>query len=264
VKKTIARTAGRWPRRMTAVALAGTLWLGACTTAPTAAPRAQYSAQQMEIMRLTMISMMQRDDFVEGSTGVKRGEPVFPAVKSSLGVLYSDPVILEWIVAQMQRDRTAFGREWGRVTARGFHSVDDATAMKLLMPIARAAGRMSESECKAMQERKSSGGADPFMAMLRAMQPHEVSEFFDGMHSAVLAGIRGDAPRPASTPAQIAQALSAGLVVALKSDFRKDNCGDMARTAVMLEQASPQDRTHLLNHALNASGLTLASASSGR
>jgi hypothetical protein len=248
-----------WPRMAVLAALTGSLWLGACsTTAPKATaspPPAQMSSQQLETVRLTMISMMQRDEFVEGITGMKRDEPVFPAVKSSLGVMYSDPVILEWIVAQMQRDRAGFTAEWTRITARGFRSVDDPTAMKLLMPIARAAGRMSAAECQAMEARKTGDKkTDSFMLMLRAMQPYEVSEFFDGMRIAVLGGIRGAAPRPASTPAQVAQALSSGIIATMKVDSRKDSCGEMARTAVMLESASPQDRTHLLTHALSSAG----------
>jgi hypothetical protein len=245
-----------WPRVATLAALTGALWLGGCA-APTPPPsQAQQKAQQMEVMRLTMISTMQRDEFVEGITSMKRDEPVFPAVKSSLGVMFSDPVIVDWIVGQVQRDRAGFSREWVGVTTRGFLSIDDATALKLLMPISYAAGRMSAAECQAIESKKTKDkSSDSFMAMLRAMKPHEVNDFFDGMRTAVVAGIRGAPLRPVSTPAQTAQALSAGTVATMNLDLRKDSCGDMARVAVMLDKASPQDRTHLLNYALTSAGL---------
>lgn len=246
-------------RRVAAITvLAGVLCLGACTTAPTP-PQQQAAAmrqQQAEVLRATLAAAAQRDDFIEGFTSLRRSEPVFPAVKSSFANLFGDAVIVDWMVAQMIRDRSAFEREWGRVAASGMMAVDDATALKLMMPIAQAGGRMSASECQAMNARKASGKkGDEFFAMLRSMRPEEVNDFFEGMRLALRAGIRGDAPRPVSTPVQIAQALTSAAVAGLQLDTRGDSCGDMQRMASALDKASPQERTHMLNFMLSAAGL---------
>lgn len=50
----------------------------------------------------------------------------------------------------------------------------------------------------------------------------------------------------------------------MNSDLRKDSCGDMARVAVMLDKASPQDRTHLLNYALASAGLVALTQTASR
>ncbi len=252
--------AWRWVALATAAA--GALCLGGCSTAPpqpqpppAAAPQSAQE-QQAAMMRAMFASATQRDDFVEGITGMRRDEPVFPAVKSSLASVFGDPVIVDWMIEQMTRDRAGFEREWGRVAARGMMAVDDATALKLVMPIVKASARMSAAECQAMAARKTSGKkGGEFFAMLRTMEAEEVRDFFEGMRRAVRAGIRGDAPRPASTQAQMASALTSAAVSGMKVNARSDSCGDMLRVATALDKATPQDRTHILNYMLSAAGL---------
>ncbi len=243
-----------WMPRVAAV----TMLVCAFTMAGCSTPsQTQGSAQQAEVLRLTLRGSLQRDEHIENITGVQRNTVQFPVVKSSVNKLYADPVVEAWVIAGLQRDPKNFMRDWGAVAARGLRSIDDATALKYIVAFSKPMGRLSASECATFEAQlKAKGKADEF-ARVRVMQPPEIVDFFDAMTVAMRAGINNATPRAVSSPAAVATALvSAG--AAMGDNGRNDSCALQAGVASALEKASLVDRTHLINFILNAAASAMA------
>lgn len=64
------------------------------------AGRAVERLQQREVLRGYVIAMTQRDELYEAFSGMRRGEPMFDAARESIGSIYRDPVVLDWMIDQ--------------------------------------------------------------------------------------------------------------------------------------------------------------------
>jgi hypothetical protein len=243
-----------------------TLWLAlalsACTTTPDAsvpqvAAITDARTQQREAMRSYVIAMTQRDELYESFSGLRRGDPMFAAAKESIGSLYRDPVVMDWMIDQLGQDRSAFAQRFGAVVVEGFARANDDAAWKMLRPVGAALGRLDAAQCSAYQAeaRGSSGARGAAMtALVRRMQPAELSEFFDGFRLALRAGIEHQPLRPVASSAQVAAALasvSGGNVV----PGAMNECSAALVAANAVQNANGDTRSHLLSVMLATAGL---------
>jgi hypothetical protein len=238
------------------------LALGGCSTAPTATAQASAApadprAQQREVLRGYVIAMTQRDELYESFSGLHRGEPMFEPAKQSIGNVYRDPVVMDWMIDQLGQDRTGFVQRFGAVMVEGFARADDNAAWKMLHPVGTALGRLDAAQCSAYQAetRGGAGGKGASMtALVRRMQPAELSEFFDGFRLALRAGIQRHPMRPMASSAQVAAALaSVPASVSLSAGMNECSAVQVAMNAV--QNANGDTRSHLLSVMMASAGL---------
>jgi hypothetical protein len=240
------------------------LVLSACGSAPTqsaatAATPTDAAEQQREVLRGYVIAMTQRDELYESFSGMRRGEPMFAAAKESIGSIYRDPVVLDWMIDQFAQDRAGFGRRFGSVMMEGFARADDEAAWKMLRPVGMALGRLDAQQCAAYQaETRSSAGARgaSMSALVRRMQPAELNEFFDGFRLALRAGIRQEPLRPMASRTQVAAALaSISQSVPLGVGATMNECSAVFAATNAVHNARGDTRSHLLSVMLASAGL---------
>jgi hypothetical protein len=235
--------------------------LSACGSAPTqpepAAP-VDASAQQREVLRGYVIAMTQRDELYESFSGMRRGEPMFAAAKESIGNIYRDPVVLDWMIDQFAQDRANFTRRFGSVMLEGFARADDEAAWKMLRPVGMALGRLDAQQCAAYQaETRSTAGTRgaSMSALVRRMEPAELNEFFDGFRLALRAGIQREPLRPMASRQQVAAALASipqNLPMGLGA---LNECSAVFAATQAVQNARGDTRTHLLSVMLASAGL---------
>jgi hypothetical protein len=239
------------------------LGLGACGSAPTqpaasAAAPADANAQQREVLRGYVIAMTQRDELYEAFSGMRRGEPMFTAAKESIGNMYRDPVVLDWMVDQFAQDRAGFAKRFGSVMMEGFARANDDAAWKMLRPVGTALGRLDAQQCAAYQAetRNTSGVRGASMsALVRRMQPSELNEFFDGFRLALRAGIQRDPLRPMASSTQVAAALASipqNMPIGVGT---MNECSAVAAATYAVQNANGDTRSHLLSVMLASAGL---------
>jgi len=243
-------------------ALLVVLALAACGTAPTqpaaattAAP-ADARAQQREVLRGYVIAMTERDELYESFSGLRRGDPMFAAAKQSIGAVYRDPVVMDWMIDQLGQDRSAFVQRFGTVIIEGFARANDDAAWKMLRPVGAALGRLDAAQCTAYKAETAgaAGGRGASMtALVRRMQPAELNEFFDGFRLALRAGIERAPLRPTASSAQVAAALATVSSGVPAGAVNECTAAQMAATAV--QNANGETRTHLLSVMLASAGL---------
>jgi hypothetical protein len=254
-----------WIRSVALAALC-VLSLGACTTPPgsaqqtiQAAAPVDARAQQREMMRGYVIAMTQRDDLYESFSGLRRGEPMFAAAKESIGSVYRDPVVLDWMVDQLGQDRNGFGQRFGNVMMEGFARANDEAAWKMLRPVGAALGRLDPAQCGAYQAetRGAAGGRGASMtALVRRMQPAELNEFFDGFRLALRAGIERQPLRPMASSAQVAAALASVPAAAnITAGSTMNECSAVLVATNAVQNANGDTRSHLLSVMLASAGL---------
>jgi hypothetical protein len=239
------------------------LVLGACGTAPTqeaqsAAALADPAAQQREVLRGYVIAMTQRDELYESFSGMRRGEPMFDAVKQSIGNIYRDPVVLDWMIDQFAQDRAGFGKRFGNVMMEGFARANDDAAWKMLRPVGMALGRLDAGQCAAyMAESRGGAGArgTSMTALVRRMDPAELNEFFDGFRLALRAGIQRDPMRPMASSAQVAAALASMPNSMPLSAAAMNECSAVHMATQAVQNARGDTRSHLLSVMLASAGL---------
>ncbi len=244
------------------VALMLALALAACGSAPTqpdanAAAPADARAQQREVLRGYVIAMTERDELYESFSGMRRGEPMFAAAKESIGSIYRDPVVLDWMIDQFAQDRAGLGRRFGSVMMEGFARADDEAAWKMLRPVGMALGRLDAQQCAAYQAETRSAGARgaSMSALVRRMEPAELNEFFDGFRLALRAGIQREPLRPMASRAQLAAAL-ASIPQSLPSNLGAMNeCSAVLIATHAVQNAHGDTRSHLLSVMLASAGL---------
>jgi hypothetical protein len=254
--------AGPIRRAGTAVTLLLALVLGACSSTPTqpgasAAAPADPAAQQREVLRGYVIAMTQRDELYESFSGMRRGEPMFEAAKESIGNIYRDPVVLDWMIDQFAQDRAGFAKRFGGVMMEGFARADDEAAWKMLRPVGMALGRLDAQQCAAYQaETRSTGARGASMsALVRRMQPAELNEFFDGFRLALRAGIQREPLRPMASRQQVAAALASipqGLPMGVGT---MNECSAVFVATNAVQNARGDTRSHLLSVMLASAGL---------
>jgi len=243
------------------------LTLSACGSAPTstdATVTAQESAavsdprtQQREVLRSYVVAMTQRDDVYESFSGLRRGEPMFEAAKQSIGNVYRDPVVMDWMVDQLGQDRNGFAQRFGSVMIEGFARADDNAAWKMLRPVGNALGRLDAAQCSAYQA-ETRGGAGvngaSMTALVRRMQPTELNEFFDGFRLALRAGIQRQPMRPIASTAQVAAALAS---VSTPANFNAgmNECSAVKVAMSAVQNSNGETRSHLLSVMLASAGI---------
>ncbi len=252
-------------RAGTAGMLLVALALGACSTVPdaptasAAAPR-DANAQQREVLRGYVIAMTQRDELYENFSGMRRGEPMFAAAKQSIGSVYRDPVVMDWMIDQLAQDRAGFAKRFGAVMMEGFARANDDAAWKMLRPVGSALGRLDAAQCAAyVAETRGTGGARgaSMTALVRRMQPAELNEFFDGFRLALRAGIQREPLRPMASSAQVAAALASvpgSMPLATAASMNECSAVQIATQAV--HNARGDTRSHLLSVMLASAGLS--------
>jgi hypothetical protein len=231
------------------------LVLAACSTAP--APQADARSQQREVLRGHVVAMTQRDELYESFSGLRRNDPMFGAAKDSISAVYRDPVVLDWMIDQLDEDRGAFVQRFGNVIIEGFARANDDAAWKMLRPVGAALGRLDAVQCSAYKAESNgaAGGRGASMtALVRRMQPAELNEFFDGFRLALRAGIERAPLRPAANTAQVAMALAtvAGNTMP-PGAMTECSAAQIAANAVL--GASGDTRSHLLSVMLVSAGL---------
>ena len=239
------------------------LLLGACGSAPTqpastAQPAADANAQQRETLRGYVIAMTQRDELYESFSGMRRGEPMFAAAKESIGNVYRDPVVLDWMVDQISQDRAGFAKRFGSVMMEGFARANDDAAWKMLRPVGTALGRLDAAQCAAYvaETRGSSGARGASMsALVRRMQPSELNEFFDGFRLALRAGIQREPLRPMASSAQVAAALASVPNSVPMASGSMNECSAVLVATHAVQSARGDTRSHLLSVMLASAGL---------
>src|SRR5687768_2330003 len=215
-RRSVSMNASPARRAAAATMMLLALVLSACGSAPTqpaasaAAAPADANAQQREVLRGYVIAMTQRDELYETFSGMRRGEPMFAAAKESIGNVYRDPVVMDWMIDQLAQDRAGFAKRFGSVMLDGFARANDDAARNMLRPVGTALGRLDATQCAAyVAETRGAGARGASMsALVRRMQPAELNEFFDGFRLALRAGIQREPLRPMATSAQVAAALA--------------------------------------------------------
>jgi hypothetical protein len=243
-------------------ALSLALVLGACGTAPTqpssssAAP-ADPAAQQREVLRGYVTAMTQRDELYESFSGMRRGEPMFAAAKESIGNVYRDPVVMDWMIDQLAQDRAGFAKRFGSVMMEGFARANDDAAWKMLRPVGTALGRLDATQCAAyVAETRNAGGRGASMsALVRRMQPAELNEFFDGFRMALRAGIQREPLRPMASSAQVAAALASVPSSMPLAGGSMNECSSVQIATQAVQNARGDTRSHLLSVMLASAGL---------
>jgi len=240
------------------------LVLSACGSAPTqpaasaAAAPADANAQQREVLRGYVIAMTQRDELYEAFSGMRRGEPMFTAAKESIGNMYRDPVVLDWMIDQMAQDRTGFAKRFGNVMMEGFARANDDAAWKMLRPVGTALSRLDAQQCAAYQaETRNSAGVRgaSMSALVRRMHPSELNEFFDGFRLALRAGIQREPLRPMASSAQVAAALASIPQNMPMGVGAMNECSAVAAATNAVHNARGDTRSHLLSVMLASAGL---------
>ena len=238
------------------------LMLGACGTAPTqdaqsAAAISDPAAQQREVLRGYVIAMTQRDELYESFSGMRRGEPMFDSVKQSIGNVYRDPVVMDWMIEQIAQDRVGFAKRFGSVMMEGFARANDDAAWKMLRPVGMALGRLDAGQCAAyVAETRGAGARGASMtALVRRMQPAELHEFFDGFRLALRAGIQRDPLRPMASSAQVAAALASVPSNVSLGSASMNECSAVHVATQAVQGARGDTRSHLLSVMLASAGL---------
>jgi hypothetical protein len=252
----------RFTRRIgVTLTLLWALALSACSTKPAStqetAAVSDPRVQQREVLRTYVISMTQRDDLYESFSGLRRGEPMFEAAKTSIGNVYRDPVVMDWMLDQLGQDRNGFAQRFGNVMIEGFARADDNAAWKMLRPVGNALGRLDAVQCSAYQAetRGGAGGRGASMtALVRRMQPDELNEFFDGFRLALRAGIQRQPMRPIASSAQVAAALAS---VSTPANFNAgmNECSAVKVAMSAVQGADGETRSHLLSVMLASAGI---------
>jgi hypothetical protein len=238
------------------------LMLAACGTAPTqdtqnAAALSDPAAQQREVLRGYVTAMTQRDELYESFSGMRRGEPMFDAVKQSIGNVYRDPVVMDWMIDQIAQDRAGFGKRFGNVMMEGFARANDDAAWKMLRPVGMALGRLDAGQCAAyVAETRGAGARGASMtALVRRMQPAELNEFFDGFRLALRAGIQREPLRPMASSAQVAAALASVPSSVSLGAASMNECSAVHVATQAVQGARGDTRSHLLSVMLASAGL---------
>jgi hypothetical protein len=230
--------------------------LAACGHAPTQPAASDPAAQQREVLRGYVIAMTERDELYESFSGLRRGDPMFAVAKQSIGSVYRDPVVMDWMIDQLGQDRSAFVQRFGKVIIEGFARANDEAAWKMLRPVGAALGRLDAAQCSAYKA-ETAGGAGArgasMTALVRRMQPGELSEFFDGFRLALRAGIERAPLRPTASSAQVAAALATVSIGMPAGTVNECTAAQMAADAV--RNANGETRTHLLSVMLASAGL---------
>lgn len=242
-----------------AASLLLSLLLVACGTTPSqppAAAAADPAAQQREMLRGYVIAMTQRDELYEAFSGMRRGEPMFAAAKESIGNVYRDPVVIDWMIDQFAQDRAGFAKRFGNVMMEGFARANDDAAWKMLRPVGAALGRLDAAQCAAYvaETRGGAGGRGASMtALVRRMHPSELNEFFDGFRLALRAGIQREPLRPMASSAQVAAALASMPTASFSAPMNECSAVQVATQAV--QDSRGDTRSHLLSVMLASAGL---------
>lgn len=237
------------------------LVLGACSSAPTqpragAAAPADPAAQQREVLRGYVTAMTQRDELYESFSGMRRGEPMFDAAKESIGNVYRDPVVMDWMIDQLAQDRAGFAKRFGNVMMEGFARANDDAAWKMLRPVGTALGRLDAAQCAAYvaETRSTAARGSQMSALVRRMQPAELNEFFDGFRLALRAGIQKEPLRPMASSAQVAAALASVPNGVLPAGTMNE-CSAVLVATQAVQNARGDTRSHLLSVMLASAGL---------
>jgi hypothetical protein len=202
--------------------------------------------------------MTQRDELYETFSGLRRGEPMFNAAKESIGAVYRDPVVMNWMIDQLGQDRNQFAQRFGSVIIEGFARADDTAAWKMLRPVGAALGRLDTAQCNEYraESRGAAGGRGASMtALVRRMQADELNEFFDGFRLALRAGIERAPLRPLASSAQVAAALASVPATANLTAGTVNECAAVQIASNAVQNANGATRSHLLSVMLASAGL---------
>ncbi|MCC7455813.1 MAG: hypothetical protein IT390_02525 [Nitrospira sp.] len=233
------------------------LAVGGCAGTPTTSSPDSAAARQRAVLRGYVTAMTERDELYESFSGLQRGEPNFDAAKQSIGAVYRDPVVMEWMVDQLWQDRTRFARRFATTLLEGFARAGDDAAWKLVRPVGEALGRLGVAQCDEYRAEVAAGrgrGA-PMASLVRRMQPAEVHEFFDGLRLALRAGIEQAPQRPLASRAEIALALVSVPAAFEPGATPLTECSAALAATNAIRGASGATRTNLLSVMMASAGL---------
>lgn len=253
----------RFATRRTVKAAAATvimlalLSVGGCAGTPAASEPDSPAARQRAVLRGYVTAMTERDELYESFSGLQRGEPNFEAAKRSIGAVYRDPVVMDWLVDQLWQERSQFARRFATVMLEGFARAGDDAAWKMVRPVGEALGRLDAAQCDEYRAEVAAAGGRgaPMAALVRRMQPAEVNEFFDGLRLALRAGIEQAPLRPLASKAEIALALASVPAAIGVSDAPVTECRAAWAATHAVGDVSGTTRTNLLSVMLASAGL---------
>ncbi len=171
-------------------------------TDPQAAARNAVAERQMDLMLTTLEAAVQRNDFIEKVFGLPPSATQFEALRSGLGAIYSDRILMRSLLANIDVDdpnwEVGFRRNWGTRMASGMGRMSDESAMKLLRPMATTLGNFSREQCSNyVSAQKQSSPKNVFSGMLLpAMDASDVLQLLDGFHDALMADLSALPLRP--------------------------------------------------------------------
>ena len=230
----------------------------AVVVAGCATPGGDARSHQRAMLKSSLTAAIERDDLYEGSMGVRRTDANFPAVKSALGNVYRDPVILDWMVNQLQNDRDRFSQNLARLMSDAFARADDAAAAQMVRPVATLFGRFTPQQCTEFLAAAKDRGNDGTALMMRSMNDGEIREFFDGMRQAMRRGIEGAPLRPVPTSAElltVMNKLGSSAMAAGAGGPGSSNCQDAVRVLNEMERLTGTERSHALTFMMMQAGL---------
>jgi hypothetical protein len=232
-----------------ALLLAVALLVSACATPTRVNSIADMSETQPATVRAYFEAMTQRDEIYESASGLKRGDSNFLAVKDSVGALYRDPVVQDWMLVQRANDRDGFARAWMATFREGVMRVDDVGGLLMLRALGASMARLDDAQCKEVETaQKSDRDNKGFNVFLKYMSDGEVREFFGGVRKMMVAGITRAPLRPVPTSAQIVAATNRAdaLLPKRPAGTTVNSCQRGGEAFAALEGLQGADRTNLL------------------
>lgn len=223
-------------------------------------------AARREMLMTYMSHAVQRDDVIQSVSGLQPGTPNFVALKKSMGSIFTDDVVLQWMVEQFDQGvpKELF---MGGVTSRMFSGVNrlgDAEAMHILDPMGAVFSRMDAQQCKAFNgpaktegAGKDAAGRDKGFGMLvGAMTPAEIQQFFEGVRLSLRADLQAKPLRPVPTKQQTLDMLKAlDKVGGVAGGKGADDCQQVGRLVNAINALPGDQRSAAITFVLTMMGM---------
>ena len=248
-----------WMRTALSAVMAGALLAGCAQTpqTPAAAPTSA-EAQRRAVFQLYVQQMLAGDEFYERTLNVSRHAPNFAALKRGLGGIYTDPVVMDWMLEQLQRGGSQ-EQFIGSVSHRmfsGLSRLDDDAALTLINVMGGMMSRMDTTQCEQFL-RPGPDSRSRFTRMAAAMTADEVHGLFDTFRRAMRADISERPLRPVPTGANMAK-VTAGLARLQAGDAARAD-GNSCHASASLMQAvsamSGEERSGAITFVLAMMGM---------
>lgn len=258
-------------RHLWASALVCAGLLGGCAQTPSqqaGAQTPQASAQSQQAARRDMLMAymrhaVQNDSIIESISGLPPGTPNFAALKAAMVGIYTDDVVLEWMVAELDKGvaKERFVSSIGSRMFSGANRLKDNEALMILSPMGDVFSRMDAAQCKAFNARPSGAGASTpsretgFALLVAAMTPGEIVQFFEGIRLSLRADLQALPLRPTPTKQQMADTFKAFDQYAGTAGKNLDSCQQAARLMRTIKALPDQHRSPAITFVLAMMGM---------